>query len=245
MNKSRVVSTLKLQNGLYTITLPFKDPITNQPQDPEVIINTVLDTITTPMYSQFEPWIQEEIINIKNMRKDERQPNTYVLPPHLTTTPVIEVFAKPHNVSKTDGVGYINPAYSMYSAARTLATMTEYKMLASQMADHFTTVYKGNNRINIQGFLCKTIELTVAAEHQSNLETIEQGCYDSYMQLATLDLQMFLWNTLKMYNNIPTAFGEVQLKIDQFERAEDSRNELLNLWRDTSHLDKWYYTNFV
>ena len=152
MNKSRVVSALKMQNGLYAITLPFKDPTTGRPQSPEVVINEVLDTVTIPMYSQFVPWIQEEVVPLKSMRKDDRQPNTYVLPPHMTTTPVIEVYAKPHNVSKTDGIGYINPAYSMYSAARTIATMQEYKLLANQMSEHFTSVYKGNNRINIEGF---------------------------------------------------------------------------------------------
>lgn len=245
MNKSRIVSALKMQNGLYTITMPFKDPETGRPQAPEVVINEVLDTVTTPMYSQFSPWIQEEVMPLKSLRKDERQKDVYILPPHMTITPVIEVYAQPWKPRINAMYGLMMPAYSIYGTAEAMGTIAEYNMLASQMRDKFTTIYLGNNRVRLEAFNCRDIELTIASEHQSNLETLPEGCYDSYMQLATLDVQVFLWNTLKMYNNLPTAFGEVSLKLDQFEQAEAARNELLNQWRDTAHLDKMYYVNFV
>jgi hypothetical protein len=50
-------------------------------------------------------------------------------------------------------------------------------------------------------------------------------------------MKMFLYNTLKMYDNIPTAFGNINLKIDDLQSAEESRNTLLDKWRDTFHLD--------
>ena len=57
------------------------------------------------------------------------------------------------------------------------------------------------------------------------------------MQLATLDVKMFLYNTLKLYDNIPTAFGNIQLKIEDHQGAESERTALLDKWNDTFHLD--------
>ena len=52
-----------------------------------------------------------------------------------------------------------------------------------------------------------------------------------------LDVKQFLYNTLKLYDGIPTAFGNINLKIDDYQSAEGDRNALLDKWRDSFHLD--------
>ena len=60
------------------------------------------------------------------------------------------------------------------------------------------------------------------------------------MELATLDMKVFLYNTLKLYDGIPTAFGQINLKIDDYQSADGDRNTLLDNWRDKFHLDMDY-----
>ena len=57
------------------------------------------------------------------------------------------------------------------------------------------------------------------------------------MQLAMLDAKMFLYNTLKLYDGIPSAFGSIQLKVEELQGADSERTALLNQWNDTFHLD--------
>ena len=70
-----------------------------------------------------------------------------------------------------------------------------------------------------------------------NLETIPDSCYDSFLRLATLDVQRTLYNNLKNMNNVGSAFKEIQLKLDDWSGAEAARNELVDKWQSTFHLD--------
>ena len=68
----------------------------------------------------------------------------------------------------------------------------------------------------------------LACEHEPNGETIPYGCYQSFLELATLDLKEFLWNNLKHWDKIPSAFGTVDLKIDEFQSASSDKKALLD-----------------
>ena len=48
---------------------------------------------------------------------------------------------------------------------------------------------------------------------------------------------MYLYNALKYYSTIQTAYGTLDLKIDNWENAESERNDLLSQWDDNYHLD--------
>ena len=58
-------------------------------------------------------------------------------------------------------------------------------------------------------------------------------------------MQVYLYNTLKYYDQIPTAFGNINMKIEEYSGAKDARQELLNTWRDTFHLDQDYNFKFM
>ena len=57
------------------------------------------------------------------------------------------------------------------------------------------------------------------------------------MELADIHCRMFLYNHLKFYNNIPTAFGNLELPISDWQGASQELTTLLNDWRDRFHAD--------
>jgi hypothetical protein len=148
---------------------------------------------------------------------------------------VSDVFMPLH--TNRGSFGDISPAYGINRSVQGVATSQAYMMLVSQMRAEPTFEYLGENRIRLYGFPRTMVTIRIAAEHEPNGETIPISCYDSFMELATLDTKMFLYNTLKLYDNIPTAHGNITLKVDDHQSAEGDRNALLERWRDVFHLD--------
>lgn len=238
MNLSKAISHIKMQLGLYGITLPFKDEITGQPTPTENVIRDVLTTVTIPIYSQFKPWEREGSIPLDQLKLVDKKENIYMLPAFLTLTPVMyvsNVSLPYHNMRGT--FHDVAPAYGINSSVQGVATAQAYMMVAGQMRSEPTFEYLGENKIRLYGYPRVQLTFKVACEHDPNGESIEESCYDSFMELAMLDVKQFLYNTLKLYDGIPTAFGAINLKIDDYQSAEADRNALLDKWRDTFHLD--------
>lgn len=241
MNMSKAISQLKMQLGLYAITLPFKDEITGNTIPTENVIREVLTTMTIPVYSQFCPWQREGSINITDMKCINQQESIYLLPTYLTMTPIIDIISIQLPQYNSRGTfGDIAPAYGINRSVEGVATSQAYMMLAGQMRAEPTWEYLGQNKVKLYGFPKTMISIKVACEHEPNGESIKDSCYDSFMELATLDMKIFLYNNLKMYDEIPTAFGNIKLHIEDYNSAEGDRNQLLDRWRDTFHVDMDY-----
>lgn len=243
MNISRAISHIKMQLGLYNITLPFKDEISGQTIPTENVIRDVLTTVTIPVYSEFVPWIREGTINVKQLKVVDKHSGIYMLPAFLTLTPVkyvSDVSLPFHNTRGT--YGDIAPAYGINRSVQGVITSQSYMMVAGQMRAEPSFEYLGENKIKLYGYPKAELSFRVACEHEPNGESIEDSCYDSFMELAILDVKQFLYNTLKLYDGIPTAFGNINLKIEDYQSAEADRNALLDKWRDTFHLDMDWVT---
>lgn len=243
MNLSRGITSIKMQLGLYNVTLPFKDPITGKPIPTENVIRDVLVATTIPIYSQFQPWIREGDANIKSLKVVDKINNIYMLPAFLTMTPVMYVadVHMPYH-SNQGAYGGMIQSYGLGQSAQGVLTTQANMMLAGEMRAEPTFQYLENNKIRLYGFTKTMVTFRVACEHEPNGETIPQGCYESFMQLAMLDVKMFLYNTLKLYDNIATAFGNISLKAEDNQAAEADRNALLEKWNDTFHLDMSFET---
>lgn len=238
MNMSKVISSLIMKFGLYSITLPFKDQVTGKPIPTENVIMDVIKTVTIPEYSEFVPWIREYDTSISSLKKLDKNKSIYLLPPFLTITPIKSVISVTlPNQNNRGTYGDIAPAYGINRSVQGVITSQSYMMLAGQMRSEPTWEYLGENKIQLYGFPKVVVTFKVAAEHDESGETIESTCYDSFMSLASLDLKMFLYNTLRHYDGIPSAFGNINLKIDDYNNAESDREALLNEWRDKFHLD--------
>lgn len=237
MNMSKAVSHIKMSLGLYGVTLPFQDD-NGKTIPTENVIMDVIKTMTIPIYSQFVPWVRQGDININNLKVVDSEKNVYILPTILTITPVLYVIDVGMPYENTRGTfGDISPAYGISRSVQGVATSQAYMMVAGQMRAEPTFEYLGYNKIRLYGYPNSMVTIKVACEHEPNGESIEDGCYDSFMELATLDMKMFLYNNLKLYDGIQSAFGQINLKSDDYQSAEADRNALLERWRDVFHLD--------
>jgi hypothetical protein len=246
MNLSRVISQLKMMYGLNSITLPLRDDVTGEPAHPENIIREVLTTMTIPMYSQFVPWERELDANVNHLEVVDRQKHIYKLPRMLCVTPIMWMIDVRFPYTTERGTfGDIAPAFGINQSVQGVITSQEMMMLAGEMRAEPTFEYLGENQIQLFGFPRTVLTFIAACEHEENGETIPQSCVDSFMQLAELDMQVYLYNTLKYYDQIPTAFGNINMKIEEYSGAKDARQELLNTWRDTFHLDQDYNFKFM
>lgn len=238
MNLSKCISSIIMQFGLYGVMLPFKNQETGEPIPTENVIRDVITTTTIPIYSEFVPWKREGTIDARQLKICDKKNHIYMLPAFLTLTEVKYVISvKPSRTTNRGLYGVISPTYSLGRMAEATATSQASMMLAGQMRSEPTFEYLGENRIKLYGYPTYEIEFKVACEHDPNGETIPSSCFDSFMELATLDVKVFLYNNLDLFDEMPTAFGNIKLKIEKYQGAEQERSSLLEKWRDTFHLD--------
>ena len=239
MNLSECITQLKTQFALNSISLPLKDDITGDPVTPEDAIREVLVNVTIPMYSGFQPWIREVDANVKSLKIVDKKNHIYMLPWGCCTTKVIKVITirMPYTVNRGT-YGDIAPAYGIGQSVQGVITSQEMMMLAGLMRAEPTFDYLGENKIRLFGFPMTTLTFVVACQHEKNGETIEDSCYQSFMELAELDVSMYLYNVLKYFEGMPTAFGNISMKSEEFAGAAAERRQLIKEWNEVFHLDQ-------
>lgn len=244
MNMSEVINDIKLANGLNTIALPFNKPT-------EVVIKEVLQT-SIRTFSRYKPNVKEGFEPRKSLKSPDEQAEKsgiYILPPHYTTTPVQyadaymasdkykygEVTSNAFTVgSPFIGFGSYYPQ-DILNAVNTGVAINKYAGVTSTQP---SSKWLGFNKIQLFDFPKDCyIHFVVKCNHDSNGETIPESCVESFMQLATLDVQIMLYNNLKNMNNVGSAFKEIQLKIDDWANAAADRKALLEKWDGTFHYD--------
>lgn len=244
MNITDVVNDIKLTQGLNAIALPFDKPV-------EVVIQEILRT-SVRTFSQFKPQIKQQYIAKKDLispNEYTKNSNIYIVPPEMATTHVQYADISATSASSQTERSFTNVftvgtpfvGFGSYypqdilNAVVTGAAINKFAGVTSQTP---SSKWLGNNKIQLFDFPEECVVLvTVKCDHEPNLETIPDSCYESFVQLATLDVQRTLYNHLKNMNNVGSAFKEIQLKIDEWSGAEAARKELVENWTRTFHLD--------
>ena len=80
--------------------------------------------------------------------------------------------------------------------------------------------YVGNQDLMV---VCKCV-------HPSHLGTIPLSLRDQFFRLCELDVKISIYQILKNYDQLNTAYGTIDLKLQDYENAEDQRRELLEQW---------------
>ena len=239
MNMSKVYTYLRNILGLNQLALPFKEPGTDKPILVENVINTVITTITIPIYSMYQPWRREGSAFLRDLQQIDRYDHIYLLPSYLTDPPIIDVLDVHLPFTNTRGTfGDIAPAYGINRSVQGVATSQAYMMLAGTMRAEPTFEYKGENKVRLYGFPKVELIFEIKAQHLPNGETIDEGCFKSFTDLAILDMKEYLFNNLKYWDKIPTAHGELNLRIETWEGATAEKTAMLNQWDDTYHVDE-------
>jgi hypothetical protein len=233
MNLSELFTSIKMDLGLYGIALPF-------PDENQILHNTIkLKTIKT--FSQFYPHVMRLDINLDdfNCIKSHYNESIYEIPDVFAGRRIMYI-RKIDQKNKLLGNGYVNPvlddSMDMYNS---LMLGQAAANLTSAAVPPFTFKYIEPNLLYLYNMTTMANELTIefALEHFDNLVSIPATAWQSFYDLALLDIKDFLYGVLKHYDQLQTAYGTITLKIDDWQQAASDRKDLIEKWRDLYHLD--------
>ncbi len=234
MNMSELVTRIKLNLGLMSIATPFENI--------NDTIKTIIETITIPDFSLYSPWKMSITIDLRNETTydKEGERTTYILPDFKThkllyVTDVRYSEANMTSVGWYDGGGLPIVDGNMYQQA--VLTNASSNLL-KQMIPKVTYKFEHPNKLHLFNLVSSTtLVCDLAFEHDKSLMSIPNSTRKSFIDLAILDVKAGLYPTLKNYTSLQTAYGQIDLKLDNWENAESDRRELLDRWEDTYHLD--------
>lgn len=239
INMSKLISSIKLDMGLMAMATPF-DNLDN-------LIREIIIIRTLPIFNEMYPNNVPLLIDTNELELLERRPESsvYVLPDVFGDAEIMMVtnmeavydetrYSSDYNTSIfAYGMTPCFCGYQELMMAQAQANMLSaaskgptFKFIPPNMIEIFTGYSMGNN-----------YRLTIALSHAENLSTIPATCYTSFLKLATLDVKVYLYNTLIHYDNLSTAYGQLSLNIDRWSGAEDDRRSLIEKWEQTYHLD--------
>jgi len=233
MNISELLTSIKMDLGIYGLSLPFEN-------ENKVLYDTIkLRTIKT--FSQFQPHIMRIPLNLDelNCLSSNYQESVYEIPDVFGNRRIMYIRrVEPRN--KMLGNGYVSPIFDDSMDVYNSVMMAQAGAnLLSSVTPPFTFKFQGPNLLYLYNMSTMATEIFVefALEHAENLVTIPNTAWESFYELALLDIKRFLYGAMRHYNEIQTAYGTVSLKIDEWANAEQERKDLLEKWRDVYHLD--------
>ena len=233
MNLSELLSYLKLRLGLNAISLPFDNP-------DETMYDTV-KTITLPTFSTYCPWYMSVRLNLHSdceLLAKENNRAVYLLPDVFNDNPIMFI----RNIDyPDDGISALGPwngiplygtlpnnvllAQANMHAANLLVPRLSFKFVPPRTVELYNIIHSYDLRFEL------------AFRHPDNLATIAPTMEESFKQLALLDQKIVLYDIMKHYDGISSAFGTIQLNLDSWGNAESERQQLLEDWNNTYHMD--------
>ena len=234
LNMSKLISSIKMDLGVYGMALPFDNP--------DEVFRDVLELKTIPTFSQFQPYYIPLKMDLDKAIEVEKnlQYCIYELPDAFGDSEILFVKKLEEDLDSF-AHGYLDTGALMGGMSWGDMMMGQANSnLASMAMPAVTFEYIAPNKIKIYNdsfMYSRKIRMEIAIEHSKNLSTISKTAQYSFTKLATLDIKMMLYNNLKHYNDLQTAFGNINLKIDDWANAESDRADLSREWEENYHLD--------
>lgn len=239
MNLSALVTRIKISCGLYSLSLPFKDP--------DEVITETIKNITLRTFSTYCPCIENVRYDLWDLKRLEKQANyeVYLLPDIFVERELMYVRDVHYDESTMRGIGYWGGDIPILNggvfgeAILSNASMRAANMIMPKLTFH----YEHPRKVVLFNVLSsQRLVFELALMHDKSLATITPTMEESFFNLAVLDVKSMLYETLKQYNEIQTAFGNVNLKIDEWGQAAEARKALLDEWENVYHMDILPYT---
>jgi hypothetical protein len=173
-------------------------------------------------------------------RIDKTEQYKVYLLPEFKSRNLLYVFDVRYDDSCLSGLGYYGGGMPLMTGniiSQTLLANAGANMI-NQMMPKMTFKYEPPRKLYLYNLYSSSkIVLELGFEHDKSLASIPETARESFMQLASLDVKANLYPTLKMYTELNTAIGNINLKLDDWANAESARDELINKWDDSYHID--------
>ena len=238
MNLSQVVTNVMMSIGIYAIALPFDDP-------PAKVISDVIQTVTLPIFSTYHPYYETYTFEtFSDLKEVDCGTNwkEYLIPEVFDNREILFVRRVEYKDNTVTGLSYYGGFPITGGIIQQSMIANASAKLAAKLVPKITFEWKPPRRLRIYNAINSAyIDVEFAFMQEKSLQSIEQTCYESFLELATLDVKMFLYNSLKHYPEINSAYGNIALKIDDWQSAEADRKQLLENWGNTYHMDQLLY----
>lgn len=233
MNLSNVVTRIKLKLGLLNIATPIANL--------DETIVTIIKDITVPTFSIYQPVKESLTIRTTDLELLEKTANyeKYLIP-DFKTRKLLYLFDVKYDASILSGLGYYGGGMPLLEGnlINQMLLSNAGALLMNQMIPKLTFKFVQPRELYIyNAYSSSKIVIDFGFEHDKSLASIPQTCDTAFMELALLDVKENLYPTLKYYTEINTALGNINMKIEEWQNAEEQRKELINKWEDTYHLD--------
>lgn len=234
MNLSQLITRIKINCGIYAIALPFENP--------DEVIKDVILNITLRTFSTYCPYREIFRFDVHSLQRLEKSANyeIYLLPDIFNEREILSVLDVRYDEADVSGLGYWGGAVPLLRG-----NMVNQQILSNaglnmmnQLIPRLTFKYEHPRKITLYNILssCKVV-FDIALMHDKSLASITPTSEESFYNLAVLDVKDALYNMLKHYNELSSAYGNISLKLDDWSQAADQRKQLLEEWDNTYHMD--------
>ena len=239
MNLSQLITRIKIKCGIYTIALPFDNP--------DDVIADVIKNITIPTFSTFCPYVQTFRFDLNELEQVDKQANyeSYLLPDIFNGRTLMSVQDVRYEESDISGLGYWGGGIPLLHGNMINQSILSNAGLAmtNKVIPKMTFKYEHPRKITLYNVLSSSkIVFDLAFMHDKELASIPPTAEESFYELAVLDVSDMLYQTLKHYDNIQSAYGNITLKMDEWQQAASDRKALIDEWENTYHLDGETFT---
>lgn len=234
MNISQLITRIKINCGIYSIALPFDNP--------DQIITEVIQNITLKTFSTYCPYYEKFRFDLSSLEQLEKNANyeIYLLPDIFSQRELLFVKDVRYDEADISGLGYWGTGVPLlHGNMLRQSLLTNAGMaLTNNMIPKLTFTYEHPRKVTLYNVLSScNLVFELALCHDKNLTSITPTSEESFFELAVLDVKDALYQTMKHSNDIPSAYGNISMKLDEWQQAASDRKALLDEWKNTYHMD--------
>lgn len=229
----------KIERRLGTAMLNLPDSLNKDSWMDNVIANETLDT-----FSRYFPFHMTCYLT-----GDRRKGPYYLIDENICPSQDIIGVGDInwHLLSKcTPAFGFGSGFYSTFDMF-TSGLNVEDIMMQQMLTDHASIYkcgiyveYEPPNMVRLESNLSnnmlemlKSIPIDLLIKHAKNLMTIEPTKMEIFEQLATADVATYLYQSIKYFDNVETAYATTELKIDVLQDWMNKRDEIVQKLEDS------------
>lgn len=191
-----------------------------------------------------DEWLSPNVEDTKNTRTGI----TYIIPKYVLEGTMLLGIARVDPISTAAGNDSYFPSVASYSPDQVIMTIADVQLastIGAQMSKSITwDVIFPNKFILYNGWLAGKYQAELMLMHDDSLATIPPTAMTNFRELATLDLQEYIYNKYKRIQSLDVGIGSIELKIDEWQDAGSRKRDLLKEWDQTGNLDIDYMEFF-
>ena len=226
---TKLLNKIERRLGMQQINLP--DYLSKEKWATEVIANETLDT-----FSRYFPRELPYVLGPENKRGDHWLIDEDI----CESVDIIGVRDIDWHAWSAHYPGLLYGgvnSYDMMTSGIDFETIVDVQMMADHVSAFSNGIYlkfEDPNKIYLNIIISSSfltnfqhIPIKLLVKHAPNLKTIAESKMETFENLATADVASFLYEQLKMYDNLETTYSNIDLKLSSLEEKSRDRQQII------------------